>query len=570
MFRHFAKSVLTVVTILASFVFGGSASYASSMTFTSGLDLHLAPLVTPGSTFEYVDGVACFPLVGPEAPYKTLYFNDVSVTYKIDNVDYYDSLDYSGDRVGDTYKACTTPSGAGFEGATDVVLSGLVHVDSTFATNVATYFASKQITLAEVWFMDEGGRSTPQLTLRNETTKVLSYSISNLTIDGQVPVNSPKYLLVAPKSTTYLPLGSIAGSYRQDHVAIPATMTFTPVKLSTLTTKSLKLAKGLKLVANSVANWSYPSSNDLQPGVGLTMPCLQVKNATTKAITVKAALTWKAGNEKLNGTDGSVLNIPAGETFCIDGVDSNELYFEEDVRIGKQISVSGELKVVKASTFDTSGIALNGHAISGKPGMLYNSETKTTTIYLHVALINQESNSILSNPKVNGVGLKAAAVGGGCECGGGDILPGTRTVKLENLKGDLRIGKKLVITGTLSTSPEVSIQGIETLMYQDNSYGCFLYHPEQEVTYDPFTNTTEFKVFCYNHTIEFHNINLTGITAATSEPGKPNQVYPLLPGANLVNLAPAQAWTKRSLFRLIGDWRTGSKTLTILGVPVFQ
>jgi hypothetical protein len=446
----------------------------------------------------------------------------------------------------------------------------LVHTDSSFANTVPAYFASKQITLTEVWFMDEGGRSTPQLGLKNDTNKVISYEISNLTIDGQVPVNAPKYLLVAPQSATYLPLGSIAGTYQQDHVAVPATMTLTPVKLSNLTTKSLKLAKGLKLVANSVASWSFPSSSELQPGVGLTMPCLQVKNTTTKSITVKAALTWKASTQKLVGTDGSVLSIPAGESLCLDGLDSNELFFEDDVRIGKQLSVSGEVKEVKGSTFDTSGIALNGHAISGKPGMLYNSETKTTTIYLHVALISQESNSILSNPKVNGVSLKSAAVGGGCECGGGDILPGTRTVKLENLKGDLRVGKKLVITGTLSTSPEVSVQGIETLMYQDNSYGCFLYHPEQEVTYDPFTNTTEFKVFCFNHTIEFHNINLTGMTAATSEDGKPNQIYPLLPGANLVNLAPGQAWTKRSLFRLIGDWRTGAKTLSILGTPVFQ
>lgn len=570
MFRHFAKSVLTVIALFASLVFGGSASYASSMTFSSGLDLHLVPMVTPGSTFEYVNGVACFPLVGADSTYKTLYFNDVTLTYKIDNVEYFDSLDYSGGKVGDTYKACATPSGDGFERATDVVLSGLVHVDSAFATSVATYFASKQITLADVLFMDEGGRSTLQLTLSNETAKPLSYAISNLTVDGQVPDNSPKYLLVAPKSTTYLLLGSIAGTYQRDHIAVPATMTLTSVKLSNLTTKSLKLAKGLKLVANSVASWGYPSSNDLQPGVGLTMPCLQVKNTTAKAITAKAALTWKTGSVKLNGTDGSVLSIPAGETFCFDGLDSNELYFEDDVRIGKQISVSGEIKVVKASTFDTSGITLNGHTIVSTPGMLYDSATKTTTVYLHVAKDASDANSILANPSINGTALPSAAVGGGCECGGPGVAPGSRTIKIQNIKGDQRVGKNLRIAGSLSTSPEVSVQGIENLMSQDGSYGCFLYHPEQEATYDPITNTTEFKVFCYNRSVVVRNINLTGITAATSEPGKPNQIYPLMPGSNLISLPPQWAWTKRSLFRLIGDWRTGSKTLTIQGTPVFQ
>lgn len=570
MLSRSAKSFLTVLALFASIFFGNAPSNASTLPFAANLDLHLANLVTPGTTFEFSEGRACFPLVGSNAPYKTLYFNEVLLTYRIDLVEYTDSLDYSADRVGDTYKACASPTGLGFERATDIALSGLVHTNSSFANNFSAYMSSKKISVTDIWFLFEGGRSTPQLTLSNDTAKPLSFSISNLLIDGQAPANAPKYLMLPAKSTGYLALGSIAGNYQQDHLAVPAEITLSPVRLSSLIPKGLKVAKGLKILPNAVASWGFPSTNDVQPDADLTLPCLQVKNTTKKPMTIKAALTWKLGSEKLVGTDGNVLTIEAGQTICLGGLDSNDRYFEGDVRVGRKLNVSGQLKTVKATTFDTTGIVLNGHALSWKPGILYDSTTKTTTIYLHVAKVSSESNSILSNGTVNGLPLAAVAVGGGCECGGGDILPGTRTIKIEKIKGDQRIGKKLTITGSLATSPEVSVQGIESLMSQDNSYGCFLYHPEQEIQYNPLTNTTDFSVFCYNHTIQVHNINLNGITASTDEAGKPNQVYSLLPNANLISLRPAQAWTKRTLFRLIGDWRTGAKTLNIIGVPVFQ
>ena len=565
-----SSALSVILALLSIWIFGAIPAQASGGSFTNNLDTHLASgLVVPSSYETSAEGLVCFNLTGGN--YRYLYTSNVQLVYEFGVETYTDTFDYSIAKTNDVYPMCLTPTlGADFSNATNVRINGVVHVSTELAPSFATYLATKGITSVSVWSNYYQNKTVFDFTFSNPSGKPLVYAISDFKIDNLTAAGAPAFLVVPAKSDAVIYGISLPGDYTQDIPNLAVSANLTAKKLTTVKMKRIKLPKGLKLVSNAPELWNYPGYNENQVGQKVTTPCLKLKNTLKKSVSVKAALTWVTGKEKLKGTYGEIITIAPGVTQCVAGLDSNDNYFLKDVRVGKKTTLSGSIKVVKPSTVSTANLQLNGYSVTQPAWLSFDAATKTTKIFLYVANPNTFQNAVLSNPTLNGVALAGPAVGGGCECGGPGYDPHTRTVQVKKIKGDVRVGKTLALGGSMSSSPDVSVVMNSDLTGGDGAYGCTAYHLEAFNEYDSDANVTDVKLNCYNMTDVVRNLNLTNLVITATENGMPTQTYRVLPSAQIVTLKPNASWVGVTIFRAIGDWRTGQKTLTFDGLTYTQ
>lgn len=567
------KSALLAVTVLTSLLMAPFGAQATPSVDTSQLNMAGTPGVTAPTTYELKDdGQVCFVFSGGSA--KTLYFQDAGLTYNIigEPFSYNESLYYTVQKDGTSFNLCLYPVvGTGFVNATGVAFTGTLKQGTTISSNFETYLASKGLTLKDTYFWFNGTNTQFEMTVENTSTKALGYNVTDVLIDGKVTVNAPTAIVVPAKAESWIRLGEVAGDYEKNYANLSITMNLTVSPFSKLISTKVKLPKGLSVVSNSATSWDYPSYNRLQPGESITRPCLLLKNTSGKAISVMSTLSWKSGSSSSTGNFGELLPIAKNGIICASGLDSNDKFLTGDLRLGQTVTVTGSVSIVAQSSVVTSGLKLGGYRLTQKPWVSYDAATKSTQVVIYVTHSTLEGDALLKAPKINGVQTDAAVVAGRCECGGPGYDYRSRTLVLTKVKGDLRVGKTLKLTGTLQNSTPLTYSYTGSgLQSDDGNYGCTLYHPEIDSKYDGKTNITDFKIQCYNSTSVAHSIDLSALTALAEEPGQPNRNYTAISGLSNLSLPANMPWTATTVFQLLGEWRTGAKTLTISGNAILR
>ena len=565
------KSITTIFAVLMALVSAPIAAQAAAGVDSTQLDLHLTPGVTPPTTFRSLDtGETCFTFTGGAT--KSLYFQSVTLNYTVGGQPYSEPLYATVQRSNSVFDLCFVPEvNTDFINATDVSFSGTLHQASTLSSNFETYLAGKMLTLQDTYIWFDGTKSRFEVTVKNNTNKALAYKVTDFQIDSKPVQNAVQAIVVPGNSETWIQLGDVAGDYEKDATNLPVSINMTTASFSKLTTSKVKVQKGLTIQPNSSTSWNFPTYNPLQPGESITRPCLMVKNTSGKALAIKATLSWKVDINSTVGNYGEVMPLAKGASVCVAGLDSNDRFLSGDVRLGKKATVSGSIVIVKESKIVTSGITLGGYTLLQRPWVSYDAATKSTQIVIYVTHPSFGGNALLSAPKVNGVQTDAAVVAGTCECGGPGIDYRSRTLVLSKVKGDLRVGKTLKITGLLQTSIPTTVSWTGNYPQSDDGeYGCTLYHPESSSTYNGSTNITDFKLQCYNNSTVAHSVDLSGLTAVAEEAGQTTRTYTPVAGASNIQLPAKMQWSPVTIFQLLGEWRTGEKSLTISGDSIVR
>ena len=565
MFLGKSKALVAALGVMVSLAIAPLPATAESSLDVSELNIQGTPGTAAPSEVTFNDnGAACFTFTSTS---KNLEFQDVAMHYTFGGFTYQENLYEAPTKVDNNYTVCQSTwniDPADLPLATDWALKGVLHQPTTVSANFTAYLAAKKLTLESVFIWDNGTTSYLDMSIANNTSTPLAYSVKNLKFDGKTVSNPAVNIVVPAKTQSWVQLGSVLGTYQRDGVNVPLTLTMTPEKFSTVTHTKLTLPKGLSIAKDSGAMFEYTPYNKT------TTPCLALKNSTGKAISVLSTLTWKLGTKSVIGTYGQLVSIAKGATTCVSGIDSNDLGLAGDKRTGQKIFVSGKVELVTETKFDTKGLKLNGYKITQAPRMYYDAATKTTQIYVFVTHPTLGGDAVLNAPKINGAQTDGSVVSIPCECGGGDFDIRSRTLTLTKVKGDLRVGKVLKLTGTLENSTPVTVSadvtGLET---EDYSARCFFYHA-QESSYDAKTNLTKFKFLCINNTSTAKTFDLSALEAVAEVEGLSPATYTALPSTKSLVIAPnTNKWV--TVFEMLGDWRTGDKkTLTITGAGTVQ
>lgn len=560
MFLGKSKALVAALGVMVSLAIAPIPAMAETSLNVSELNLQGTPgTVAPTEVTFNDNGAACFTFTSTS---KYLEFQDVTMHFTFGGTPYQENLYEGPTRVDNTYTVCQSTwniDPADLPLATDWALKGVLHQQTTVSANFAAYLAAKKLTLESVFIWDNGTTTYLEANVFNKTTTPLAYSVKNLKFAGKTVSNPVVSIVVPAKTQAWVQLGNVAGAYGRDFANVPLTLTMTPAKFSTVTHTKLTLPKGLSIAKDSGAMFEYTPYNKT------TTPCLALKNSTGKAISVLSTLTWKLGTKSVIGTYGQLVSIAKGATTCVSGLDNNDVAFTGDKRTAQKLFVTGKVALVAETKFDTKGLKLNGYKITDAPRMLYDAATKTTQIYVYVTHPTLGGDAVLNAPKINGVQTESSVVSIPCECGGGDYDIRSRTLTLTKVKGDLRVGKVLKLSGTLVNSTPLTVSadvtGLET---EDYSARCFFYHA-QESSYDSKTNLTKFKFLCINNTSTSKTFDLSALEAVAEVEGSSPATYMALTSVkSLVIAANSSKWV--TVFEMLGDWRTGEKkTLTITG-----
>lgn len=559
MFLGKSKAVLAAIGILVSLSIAPSPASADTSLDVSQVNLQAAPgTVAPTEVTFSDNGGVCFAFTSSAS---SLEFSQFELTYNLVGLDFVEEIYEYPTKSGNKFTVCHeiwSINSLDIPSVTNWALKGTVRQPTTVSANFAAYLAGKKLTLDSLFIWDNGSTTYLDLNLSNKTSTPLAYSVKNLKFNNKTVANPATSIVVPAKTQTWLQLGSVEGAYEKGGLNVPLTLALTPVKFSTVVPTKLTLPKGLIVAKDSAARFDYMGYNKT------TNPCINLKNTTTKTISVMSTFTWKSGTKTITGNYGQLISIEKNATACISGIDDNDLGFAGDKRTGQSLTVTGKVVAVAETKFDTKGIKLNGYKISQSPRMYYDPVTKSTQIYVFVTSTDLDGDAVLNAPKVNGVQTDGSVVSIPCECGGEGFDNRSRTLSLTKIKGDLRVGKLLKLSGTLANSTPMTVNSeIEGLMTDDYSARCFVYHA-QESSYDSKTNLTKFKFLCVNNTTTSKTFDLSGLEALAEVEGSAPATYTSLSTLkNVVIPANTNKWI--TVFEMLGDWRTGAKTLTITG-----
>lgn len=563
MFLGRAKALVATLGVLVSLAIAPIPALANTSLDVSELNLQGTPGTVAPTEVTFNKSSACFAFTSPA---KNLEFNDVTMHFTFDGFDYVEYLYGLNDapiHIDNTFTACMSTGyiyPADLPLATGWALKGTLHQLTTVSANFAAYLAGKKLSLESLDIFDDGNTTYLDLSVWNRTSTPLAYSVKNLEFNGMTVVNPVVSIVVPAKTQSWIQLGSVAGAYRRDRVNVPLTLTLTPLKFSTVSPTKMTLPKGISIVKDSAAMFDYVGYD-----VKTTTPCLSLKNSTGKEIAVMSTLIWKVGTKTLTGNYGQLVTIAKNATSCVSGLDDNGVSFAGDMRTGQSLTVTGKVAIVTASTFDTKGLKLNGYKVVKAPSIYYDAATKSSQIYVNVTSTTLDGDAVLNSPKINGVQTDGSVISIPCECGGPGSDYRSRTLALTKVKGDLRVGKVLKLSGTFANSTPLALStqvvGLET---EDYAARCFVFHA-QESSYDSKTNLTKFKFLCFNNTATAKTFDLSALEALAEVDGSSPATYTSL--ASLKSLViPAktsQKWV--TVFEMLGDWRTGAKSLTITG-----
>jgi len=272
----------------------------------------------------------------------------------------------------------------------------------------------------------------PALRVDKNTTVALASGDTVMTVSGDVEIT-------IGTSTDDPAMGLGAPQLDADIAVVTASM----FKVTS------SLPAGLSITANP-ASWYFD-----QQGNTTNISWLTLRNSTSKPVSVIISAPKLYSGSGQNVTDLK----PKGQTLYVT-VPSKEsvdiLPFVDtlpgDLRYGAELSFTAKIVLATPSAWDLSGLKVS-KGLSVKPTnfnmTMFNSRAKTTTLFLRVTQPASAADKVLvlAGSKVMGKVVPPLTAYGYL-----NDDPAIRTFDFElgSYKGDLRVGKSLKVTGTLS------------------------------------------------------------------------------------------------------------------------
>lgn len=571
-FKSSPKKFLSIFAALALAI--GVAAPASAQevaTTVSALDLSQTPELSYDSTSVQVDQF-CFKIkttAADETSYKfaDLTFTGVregkSVTVALGSREYYSwdnqfmicTVDQDWNpltEVGDPQKY------------TSVALAGRSVTATTFTDAFANQLKTYGLAITEgaplaAYYNSYDGTQF-NVEVINTTKKVVAVSISKFKFNNSSLGSKSFNLVLKPGGTEYMNFGSLTQDVSVGFKNAVISATFTKVTPAKVTRKTIVVPTGLQLATTEPTDWYYyPAAADAIPNYSNTTHlCQNVKNTTKKAITVENKFTFSAPNRKTVAYKGtSVITIPAGETYCLEGGYDNRANPSGDWRLTNTVTIDGTLKVVTGTSIDTTGLVLpKGYKVLST-GVSYDDDTKMTSFRMSIdAPTDVNKDLLISDLSFNGK-TKLSVVAQGCQCGGpgiGHLL----VVELAKAQGDLRIGKKLSAKGTFMESTPVELNSeIES----EYTLGCFAWYSSEWV-YSSATKKTTVSLFCNNLSTAAKKLDLSTLRLKVTVEGKTLEYKPTISSVTLAAKTQAKVV---DVFVVAGDVRTGGASLLFTG-----
>lgn len=566
------KALSTLAAIALALGVSAPASAAEITADVTGLNLSETPDLTYDS-FIAADDQFCFQINTPAADETAYKFADLTFSGVRDGKAVSVALGAREYHSWDNhFMICTVDADwnalaevGNAQAYTSVALSGRSVTATTFSNAFANQLKGYGLAITEgtplgVYYNSyDGSQFVVEVT--NTTKKLVAVQLSKFKF-GKLSLGTKSFTLILnPGGTEYMNFGSLKDDVSGGYKDAVISATFTKVTPAKVTQKVAAAPTGLQLVATSPTDWYYyPTDPSAMPDwSNTTYLCANVKNTTKKAITVESKFSFSAPNRKtvaLTGT--SVDTIAAGETACLTGGYDNRPNASGDWRLTNEVTITGSLKVVTGTTFDTSKLVLpKGYTVASTTSR-YRADTKVTEFRMSINAPEGVNSELLINDLSFNGKTNLSVVAQSCQCGGPGIGP-LLVVKLDSTSGDQRIGKKLTLQGTFKTSVPVELNSeIES----DYSVGCFAWYAG-EWAYSSKTKKTTVSLFCNNLGATSKKLDVSTLRLKVTVAGKTVEYKPTISSVTLAAKTQAKVV---DVFVVAGDVRTGGAQLLFTGI----